>query len=56
MHFFKDFRKLLFIEKDETLGDNQMSIVHLNYGLSGLRVTELHRRVRLGMHGKVEKK
>ena len=31
-------------------GDNQMNTVHLNKALSGL-----HRRVRLGMHCKVQK-
>ena len=37
------------------MGDNQMNTVHLTLGLSGLRVTGLlHRRVRLGMHCKVE--
>ena len=32
-----------------------MNTAHLNQGLSGLRVNELDKRVRLGMRGKAEK-
>ena len=40
----------IIIRINSVLGDNQMNTVHLNKRLTGL-----HRKVRLGMHGKVEK-